>query len=165
MEVRAPTTALAFTPRRQRATTPLRTGRCPADAPVHGPLFWRADSPYMGHLRIMSEGCQGALKAWLLKKDKVAWLAFARKFGDFLVAHQAADGSIAGECEPLTTVYACAMVTLRSASQQTGLSLRDARFCWAWAVAVPVLSLLSRPDCHCATCHVWSLRSSQQISS
>ena len=104
---------------------PLRTGRCPADAPVHGPLFWRGDSPYMGHLRIMSEGCQGALKAWLLRRDKTAWLAFARKFGDFLVEHQAADGSIAGECESLTVLsgvgYPCPCAL---SSRQTGLSLR-----------------------------------------
>ena len=117
---------------------PLRTGRCPADAPVHGPLFWRGDSPYMGHLRIMSEGCQGALKAWLLRRDKTAWLAFARKFGDFLVEHQAADGSIAGECESPTVVS---------------------------GVGYPCPCALSSRQTVAALLLVWSLCSSQQISS
>eukprot|EP01047_Picozoa_sp_COSAG01_P138189 COSAG01_NODE_68797_length_263_cov_0.628049_1_plen_87_part_11 len=36
-------------------------GRCPPGAPVGGPLRWRADSPYGGHLRIMSDGAIGVL--------------------------------------------------------------------------------------------------------
>ena len=79
---------------------------------------WRADSGYMGHLRIASEGAQGVLTAWKLAGGSGAangggagggtggataagpasWLQFAQQYGDFLVAKQsAADGSIAGE--------------------------------------------------------------------
>ena len=82
-------------------------GRCPPGAAVSGPLHWRADSPYGGHLRIMSDGALGVLDAWRLMQQrrrvegdgdpKPEWLAFARKHGDFLVRVQAADGSIAGE--------------------------------------------------------------------
>ena len=60
----------------------------------------------------MSDGCQGVVDAWRLMQSnhsprggpqspradpKPEWLAFARKYGDFLVANQAMDGSIAGE--------------------------------------------------------------------
>jgi hypothetical protein len=80
-------------------------GRCPPGAAVSGPLQWRSDSPYGGHLRIMSDGALGVLDAWRLMQHrkegggdpKPEWLAFARKHGDFLVRVQAADGSIAGE--------------------------------------------------------------------
>ena len=68
---------------------------------------WRADSPYMGHLRIASEGAMGALEAWTLEQQGIrssaddqhpAWLVFARKYGDFLVEKQNTnDGSILGE--------------------------------------------------------------------
>jgi hypothetical protein len=92
-------------------------GRCPPGAPVGGPLRWRADSPYGGHLRIMSDGAIGVLHSWSLMQrqrqkqrhgatasttqsspdPKPEWLAFARRHGDFLVRAQQDDGSIAGE--------------------------------------------------------------------
>ena len=83
-----------------------------------GTVKYRADSPYMGHLRIASEGMRGVLDAHRTlaesltgagagaasgeererTRDRLAkWLQFARTYGDFLVSRQAPDGSIAGE--------------------------------------------------------------------
>lgn len=61
-----------------------------------GKFNWRPDSPYMGHLRIMSEGAKGILDAWFLVKHP-HWLAYAQQYGDFIVRSQADNGSIAGE--------------------------------------------------------------------
>ena len=67
-------------------------GRCHPDPEVLGQLAWRRDSPYAGHLRIMSEGCQGALMAYQVLAEqgrkKPEWLAFATKYGDFLLSVQ-----------------------------------------------------------------------------
>ena len=71
-------------------------GRCHPDPEVVGTLRWRADSPYSGHLRIMSEGCLGVLQAYQLI-GQPSWLKFAAQYGDFLLSVQAPDGSIAGE--------------------------------------------------------------------
>lgn len=61
----------------------------------NGEITWRS-GPYHGHVRIASEGAVGALAAWRLL-PKEGWLGFARRYGDFLVAHQNDDGSIFGE--------------------------------------------------------------------
>ena len=68
----------------------------------------------------MSDGCQGVVDAWRLMQSnhsprggpqspradpKPEWLAFARKYGDFLVANQAMDGSIAGESLGWTLLF------------------------------------------------------------
>jgi hypothetical protein len=75
-------------------------GRCHPDPEVVGKLQWRADSPYSGHLRIMSEGCHGVLQAYQLLEGSARqprWLEFAVQYGEFLLSVQAPDGSIAGE--------------------------------------------------------------------
>ena len=61
---------------------------------TNGSWFFRQQSPYNGHIRIMSEGMDGLLRAYTLL-PKRSWLAAATRFGDFLVASQRADGSIA----------------------------------------------------------------------
>eukprot|EP00911_Craspedida_sp_UC1_P002034 UC1_evm1s1570 len=62
-----------------------------------GNVYWRRDSAHLGHLRIISEGAAGILRAYQLTRPRrPKWLAFARALGDFLVEHQAPDGSIAG---------------------------------------------------------------------
>lgn len=58
-----------------------------------GSFFFRPDSAYMGHIRIMSEGMAGVLAAHALVA-KPAWLACARAYGDFLLRVQHADGSV-----------------------------------------------------------------------
>jgi hypothetical protein len=77
--------------------------------------FWVAESPgnrglpktwydanigfrsYQTFLRIATDGVLGALRAWgamkAAGKPRPSWLAYARDFGDWLVAHQNADGS------------------------------------------------------------------------
>ncbi len=134
-----------------------------------GRVQWRADTPYMGHLRIMSEGVQGVLRAraalqlastaagllpalfqhnnarsrstnWsssaaaaaaasssaaaaeavaaataaavnLLVRADQQWLAFAVRYGDFLVQKQSPDGSLAGEVRARTR-HACCLLFL-----------------------------------------------------
>ena len=55
---------------------------------------WR---DYKTFTRIATDGMQGMLQAWRRMKingrEKPAWLACCRKYGDWLVAHQNADGS------------------------------------------------------------------------
>eukprot|EP01044_Picomonas_judraskeda_P010277 COSAG03_NODE_1309_length_4346_cov_3.897339_5_plen_186_part_00 len=54
----------------------------------------------MGHLRIMSEGCLGVLQSYEVLytlRPQPHWLAFVVAYGEFLLAAQAEDGSIAGE--------------------------------------------------------------------
>lgn len=62
------------------------------DIQKDGTVTWR---PEPTHLRIASDGMIGVLDAWRLTK-RSDWLNFARKFGDFLVANQGEDGSVAG---------------------------------------------------------------------
>jgi hypothetical protein len=62
------------------------------DIHKNGPVTWR-DFPT--HLRIASDGMLAVLDAWRLDK-RPAWLAYARRYGDFLVFKQESDGSIAG---------------------------------------------------------------------
>ena len=60
---------------------------------------WRnGDNPRGGTaMRVATTGMEGMLSAWQLVKragtDRPAWLAACRKFGDWLVANQNADGS------------------------------------------------------------------------
>ena len=59
---------------------------------------WRHETPESGNLRIASEGAMGALEAWRVAPDaRPNWIAFAKTYGDFVVARQNADGSIFGE--------------------------------------------------------------------
>ena len=57
---------------------------------------FRGDSEYMGHLRISSEGAEAVIRAWKLLKEKTQWLQYSVSYGEFLLARQAADGSILG---------------------------------------------------------------------
>lgn len=66
---------------------------------VAGPdsITWRQDSVYMGHVRILSEGSRGALRAWSVEPERgTAWFDLARGLGDFLLSVQSPDGSILG---------------------------------------------------------------------
>ncbi len=55
---------------------------------------WRA---YPTYTRIATDGMEGLLQAWRVMRthgrDRPAWLACCRTYGDWLVAHQNADGS------------------------------------------------------------------------
>ena len=59
---------------------------------------WR---DYHTFLRVASDGMMGALQAWVLarheRKEHPEWLKFCRGYGDWLLAHQNADGSWARE--------------------------------------------------------------------
>ncbi len=56
--------------------------------------FWR-DEPQNGQvfLRTLSEGHLAVLRAWDLERGHDDWLRWTRRFGDWLVQHQNADGS------------------------------------------------------------------------
>jgi len=76
------------------------------DSHSNGDITWRKDVPYMGHLRIMSEGMLGVVKSYLLtNRTKSEWLDYAVKYGDFLVKVQRPDGSIFGEWQLNGTVF------------------------------------------------------------
>ncbi len=62
------------------------------DIQKDGTVTWRTEPT---HLRIAADGMHGVLDAWRIGK-RPEWLAFARKFGDFLVAKQEKDGSLSG---------------------------------------------------------------------
>ena len=59
---------------------------------------WR---DYHTFLRVASDGMSGALAAWMLARhertERPEWLRFCRGYGDWLLAHQNADGSWARE--------------------------------------------------------------------
>ncbi len=57
-----------------------------------GIVTWRT---YPTHLRIAGDGMRGVLDAYRVE-PRPPWLAYARRWGDFLVDHQSADGSFAG---------------------------------------------------------------------
>lgn len=61
-----------------------------------GVLSWRPDSPYMDHLCIVCERARGALAAHT-PAGRHAWLAVARRLGDFLMRMLRADGAITCE--------------------------------------------------------------------
>ena len=56
--------------------------------------FWR---PGPSYLRVLSEGHLAALRSWKIMRrhnmERQAWLIWAKRFGDWLLAHQNADGS------------------------------------------------------------------------
>ncbi len=76
----------------ENSMTPSGVPKTWYDIHNEGPVTWR-EIPT--HLRIASDGMMGVLDAWKLDK-RPAWLAFARRYGDFLVFKQEADGSIGG---------------------------------------------------------------------
>jgi hypothetical protein len=60
-----------------------------------GPSVWRSWSPT--YMRIAADGMEGVLKACRFMRSRgtpvVAWENYARRFGDWLITHQNADGS------------------------------------------------------------------------
>jgi hypothetical protein len=76
----------------ENSMTPSGVPKTWYDIRKNGPVTWR---DYPTHLRIASDGMLAVLDAWRLEK-RPAWLAYARRYGDFLVFKQEADGSIAG---------------------------------------------------------------------
>lgn len=76
----------------ENSMTPAGVPKTWYDIHKTGPVTWR-DFPT--HLRIASDGMLAVLDAWKLDK-RPAWLAYARRYGDFLVFKQEDDGSIAG---------------------------------------------------------------------
>jgi len=78
------------------------------DITQQGTITWRSSPPaYQGSIRIMSDGMSGMLDAWKIMPNKTQWLDAIRSYADFLLNHQAADGSILGAwswtCIPLSS--------------------------------------------------------------
>ncbi len=75
--------------------TPSGLPRTWYDVRPGGKVTWRG---YPTYLRVACDGMLGALEAWQAAKragsDHPEWLAFCRRYGDWLVANQAADGSL-----------------------------------------------------------------------
>lgn len=78
----------------QQSPSPSGVPKNWADFPAPGKVTWRG---FPTHLRVACDGMRGALRAWQLARqhglDKPQWLAYARSWGDFLLAKQNADGS------------------------------------------------------------------------
>lgn len=76
------------------------------DITPQGGVTWRASSAYGGSTRITSDGVKGVLDAWSVLPAKASWLAYAVRYGDFLVSQQGADGSFFNSfdwaCQPLS---------------------------------------------------------------
>ena len=74
--------------------TPSGMPRTWYDIQPDGTVTWR---DYHTFLRVASDGMDGALQAWntlhIAGRDKPEWLAFCRRYGDWLVEAQNADGS------------------------------------------------------------------------
>lgn len=82
----------------RKSPTPSGLPRTWYDIQPGGRLVWRN---YHTFLRVASDGVDGALQAWATMRrhgqDRPEWLAFCRRYGDWLVQAQAADGSWARE--------------------------------------------------------------------
>lgn len=106
---------------------------------------WRA---YNTFLRVASDGLAGALRAWEVMRShgraKPGWLRFCRGFGDWLVAHQQADGSwcreyawdgrIADEGRLNTThpiPFLLALAAATGEGSYRSAALRAGDFCWS----------------------------------
>lgn len=61
-----------------------------------GSVHFRPSTPTAGHVRVMSEGMAGLLRAYALLGTAAAveWLETARRYGDFLLSVQNEDGSV-----------------------------------------------------------------------
>jgi len=59
-------------------------------------VHFRPSTPTAGHVRVMSEGMAGLLRAYALLGTAAAveWLETARRYGDFLLSVQNEDGSV-----------------------------------------------------------------------
>jgi hypothetical protein len=93
----------------ESAPTPCGAVRTWFDVAPGGALTWRAQpAAYHGSLRIMCDGMKGLVDAAVVagRARGGAWLTAAARFGDFLVAAQRPDGSLAAAygpaCEPLS---------------------------------------------------------------
>ncbi|MDQ3812381.1 MAG: hypothetical protein M3347_00350 [Armatimonadota bacterium] len=115
-----------------------------ADFPAPGKVTWRG---FPTHLRVASDGMRGVLRAWNVARrhgmDKPQWLQYARRFGDFLVKKQNADGSWFGSwsfdgtprdrftnasLHPLAFLVDLSRATSDPQYQQA--ALRAGEFCW-----------------------------------
>ncbi|MBV9848501.1 MAG: hypothetical protein JO250_02320, partial [Armatimonadetes bacterium] len=78
--------------------TPAGVPRTWYDIHPDGRTTWR---DYHTFLRVACDGLDGALHAWDVMRrhgqDRPEWLAFCRRYGDWLVGAQSADGSYARE--------------------------------------------------------------------
>ena len=75
------------------------------DITATGSVTWRTSDAYQGSIRIMSDGMKGMIDAWHVEGTEAEWLAAAVRYADFLVAKQAADGSMFTswnwDCQPI----------------------------------------------------------------
>lgn len=127
----------------EQAPNPSGVPKNWADFPAPDQVTFRN---YPTHLRVASDGMQGALRAWDSARkngiDKPQWLQFARSFGDFLVAQQQADGSWVGSWnfdgtpnQPFTNATTHPLAFLVDLSKATGdfkyqnAALRAGEFC------------------------------------
>ncbi len=78
----------------QHSLTPSGLPRTWYDIHPDGTWTWRN---YHTFLRVASDGMDGALQAWNVEhrhgQDRPGWLAFCRRYGDWLVGAQNSDGS------------------------------------------------------------------------
>ena len=78
----------------QHSLTPSGLPRTWYDVHPDGTFTWR---DYHTFLRVASDGMDGVLQAWNVERrrgqDRPEWLAFCRRYGDWLVRAQNADGS------------------------------------------------------------------------
>lgn len=128
----------------RNAPTPSGLPRTWYDVTPDGKLKWRG---YHTFLRVASDGLDGALQAWnVMRKhghDRPDWLAFCRRYGDWLVGAQNADGSWAREYDfdghvvnPATDTTDQAIPFLIDLSKATGdntyqqSAVRAGAFCW-----------------------------------
>lgn len=115
-----------------------------ADVPSPGRVTWRG---FPTHLRVASDGMQGALQAWNVAKrhglNKPQWLEYARSFGDFLIKNQNPDGSWFGSWnfdgtphDRFTNATTHPLEFMVDLSRATGdpkyqqAALRAGDFCW-----------------------------------
>lgn len=80
----------------RNSLTPSDVPRTWYDIRSNGAIAWR---DYPTFLRVASDGADGALQAWNAMRragrGKPEWLAFCRRYGDWLIQVQNADGSFA----------------------------------------------------------------------
>lgn len=126
------------------AMTPAGMPRAWYDPHPGGTFTWRTDPLF---LRIASDGMDGALHAWsvlhLRGISRPDWLLFCRRYGDWLVSAQAADGSWARKygfdgrpLDPATDTTDQAIPFLADLYFATGdgkyksAALRAGAYCW-----------------------------------
>lgn len=124
-----------------------------------GSVTWRSDQ---GYLRIASDGMEGMLRAWSTARahgqDRPEWLAFCRRYGDWLVSAQAADGSYARRytfdgavVQPAKDTtdqvipFLVDLYTVTGDLHYKAAALRAGEFCWT-TVHLPYAYVGGTPD-------------------